>query len=56
MADKTVKFTFRVNDEIIKKFHYIAGYHARSANGEMEILVKKHIAEFEKKHGKIAAD
>ena len=30
-----------------------AEYNARSANRELEVLMKKHIADFEKAHGKI---
>lgn len=47
------KFTLRINVELLQKFHYIAEYNARSANGELETLIKKHIAQFEKEHGKI---
>lgn len=53
MTDNIVKFTFRTKEELLKKFHYVAGYNGRSANKELEFLAKKHIAEFEKKHGKI---
>lgn len=47
------KFTLRINKELLRKFHYIAEYNARSANRELIILMSKHIAEFEKRHGKI---
>jgi len=50
---KTSKFTLRINDELLKKFRYISEYNARSANNQLTILIKKHIAEFEKQHGKI---
>ncbi len=53
MKVKTSKFTLRINDELLKKFRYISEYNARSANNELTILIKKHIAEFEKQHGKI---
>lgn len=53
MTDNMVKFTFRVDDEVLKKFRYVAEYNARSANRELEVLVKKHITEFEKEQGKI---
>lgn len=53
MTDKVLKFTFRTDEEILKKLYYVAQYDARSANKELEVLVKRHIAEFEKKHGKI---
>jgi len=52
----TAKFTLRTNAEILKKFHYVADYNGRSANRELEVLIKKHIAEFEKEHGKITYD
>lgn len=34
----------------------IADYNGRSANRELEVLMKKHIAEFEKEHDKITFD
>lgn len=37
----------------IEKFRFVAEYNARSANRELEVLMKKHIADFEKAHGKI---
>lgn len=49
----TAKFTLRTDAELLKKFRYIADYNARSANRELEVLIKRHIAEFEKEHGKI---
>lgn len=50
------KFTVRVNDELLKKFRYVAEYNARSANREVEMLMRKHISEFERAHGKIVFD
>lgn len=50
------KFTVRVEDEILQKFRYVAEYNARSANREIEFLMRKRIAEFEKTHGKIALE
>ena len=52
----TVKFTLRIDSDILKKFHCVADYNARSANRELEVLIKKHIAEFEKEHGKITLE
>lgn len=56
MAMERKKFTVRVEDRILRKFRYVAEYDARSANREIEILMKRHISEFEKKHGKITFD
>lgn len=53
MASDIVKFTLRTDSELMRKFQYVAEYNARSANRELEVLMKKHIAEFEQKHGKI---
>jgi hypothetical protein len=56
MATDTAKFTLRIDTELLKKFRFVADYNARSANRELEVLMKKHIAEFEKKNGKITFD
>ena len=49
----TAKFTIRTDPELLKKFRYVAEYNARSANREWEVLMKKHVAEFEKTNGMI---
>lgn len=56
MITDEVKFTLRTDAEILKKFRFVADYNGRSANRELEVLMKKHIAEFEKIHGKITND
>jgi len=53
MVSDTVKYTLRVKSELLKKFRYVAEYNARSANRELEVIMKKHIDEFEKNHGKL---
>lgn len=53
MRSELSKFTLRTDTELLKKFRFVADYNARSANREIEVLMKKHIDEFEKKHGKI---
>lgn len=56
MTNEIAKFTLRTDSELMKKFRIVANYNARSANREMEVLIKNHVAEFEKKHGKIELD
>lgn len=56
MPSDTVKFTLRIESELLKKFRYVAEYNARSANRELEVLMKKYVAEFEKAHEKIEID
>lgn len=54
MKADTAKFTLRTNPDLLKKFHFVADYNGRSANRELEVLMKKHISEFESVHGKIS--
>ncbi|MDE7324625.1 MAG: hypothetical protein K2N73_18290 [Lachnospiraceae bacterium] len=56
MTTKISKFTIRVEDDTLKRFRYVAEYNARSANRELEVLMKRHIAKFEKEHGEIDLD
>lgn len=53
MSMEITKFTLRVEPELLKKFRFVAEYNARSANRELEIIMKRHIVEFEEKNGKI---
>lgn len=53
MLQDTVKFTIRLSPELLKTFRYVAEYNARSANRELQVLMKKYISEFEELHGKI---
>ena len=47
MAIKSL--SIRIDDEMLDKLHYVADYEARSANGQIIVLIR----EFEEKHGKI---
>mgnify|MGYP001088289914 CR=1 FL=1 len=53
MQNDIVKFTLRTESELLQKFRFVAEYNARSANRELEVVMKKHIADFKKAHGKI---
>ena len=46
-------YTLRLPRELLDQLHFVASYNGRSANMEIVQLIKKHIAEFEAKHGKI---
>lgn len=52
--DNLVRYTLRVNRELFKKFRYVADWEGRSANREIEQHMKKHVREFEAKHGVIS--
>lgn len=51
MAIKSL--SIRIDDEMLDKLHVIADYEARSANGQIIILIRNCIEEFEKKNGEI---
>lgn len=56
MTDKLLRYTLRIDRELFRKFRYVAEYEGRSANKEIEQMMKKRVDEFEKKNGKITAD
>lgn len=53
MKEEKTKFTLRIEAETLHKFRYAAKQNLRSANKELEAIIKKHIEEYEKVHGKI---
>lgn len=53
MEDKLLRYTLRVDRQLFRKFRYVAEYEGRSANREIEQFLKRHVANFEREHGKI---
>lgn len=53
MEDKILRFTLRVDRRLFQKFRYVAEAEGRSANKEIEQFIKRHVAEYERQHGKI---
>lgn len=43
--------SLRIDQELLKKFHYVCEYDGRSANGQLLYLVRKCVAEYEKEFG-----
>ena len=56
MQSNIPKFTLRTDPELLLKFHYVAEYNGRSANRELDKLIRRHVSEFEKKIEKIPSD
>ncbi len=56
MKDKLLRYTLRVDRLLFKKFRYIAEAEGRSANREIEQYLKRCVAEYEQKNGKIPVD
>mgnify|MGYP000526630187 CR=1 FL=1 len=53
MKDSLPHFTLRIPQNLLDKIGYIAEYEGRTKNKEIEQLIKKRIAQFEKDVGKI---
>lgn len=56
MTDKLLHYTLRIDRELFRKFRYVAEYEGRSANKEIEQMMKKRVEQFEKANGRINAD
>lgn len=54
MENKLLRYTLRMDRHLFQKFRYVAEYEGRSANREIEQMLKKRVEEFEKEHGKIS--
>lgn len=55
MSFQLSKFTIRTNSILLKKFQFVAAYNGHSANHEIELLMKKHVAEFEREQSVMEA-
>lgn len=53
MKEELPRYTLRIPQILLDKLGYIADYEGRTKNKEIEQLIKKRIAEFEKEHGVI---
>ena len=47
------RFTLRISKEMLEKIGYIAEYHGRTKNKEIEYFLKKQVSEFERLYGTI---
>ena len=56
MKDNKVRYTLRTDREPLDKLHYIARYEGRTANKQIEQLIKRCIREFEADNGAITED
>ena len=51
MAIKSL--SIRIDDAVLDKLHVVADYEGRSANSQINILIRDCIAAYEKEHGPI---
>lgn len=50
--NKQKHISIRIDEEVLKKFHYVSRYNGRSASGQILYLINQCIREFEKEQGK----
>lgn len=48
-----MSFIVRADEELVRKLDYVAKYNDRSRNGEINRLLRRHVAEFERQVEKI---
>ena len=53
MKDKLLRYTLRIDRHLFAKFRYVAEYNGRSANKELEQMMKHRIEKFEREHEEI---
>lgn len=56
MGSVLPRYTLRIPQEYLDKIRYIAEEEGRSANKEIELMIKHRIADYEKEHGEIKLD
>lgn len=56
MDNKLLRYTLRIDRHLFAKFRYVAEYEGRSANKEIEQMLKKRVQEFEDEHDEIQLD
>ena len=54
MAMKSV--SIRIDSEMLHKLHVLSAYEGRSANSQVNILIRDAVNKLEKEHGKIEID
>lgn len=51
MAIKSL--SIRIEEQMLDKLHVVADYEGRSANGQILVLIRDLIEDYEKRHGEI---
>ena len=53
MMDSKSRYTLRIDPILLEKLGYVAEYEGRTKNRELEQMIKRRIANFEREHGEI---
>lgn len=56
MSSDLPRYTLRIPKDYLDKIRYIAGENGRSANKEIELMIKQRIKEYESQNGPIPLD
>jgi len=56
MDEKWVRYSLRIDRNLFRKFRYVAENEGRSANKEIEQMLKVRVRKFEEKNGEIVLD
>lgn len=56
MSSELPRYTLRIPKDYLDKIRYIAGENGRSANKEIELMIKQRIKEYESQNGSISLD
>ena len=56
MENKLLRYTLRIDRRLFAKFRYVSEFEGRSANKEIEQMLKKRVQEFEDINGEIIFD
>ena len=56
MTSYLPRYTLRIPSDMLYKIRYIAEENGRSANREIELMIKARIAEYEKENGVIIVE
>lgn len=56
MASDLPRYTLRIPQIMLDKIRYIAAENGRSANKEIELMIKQRIKEYENENGEISAN
>ena len=51
-----MSFTLRIDEELMRKFRYVAKYEGRSANGQLAVMIRKCVNDYEKEHSAITEE
>ena len=56
MENKLLRYTLRIDRRLFAKFRYVSEFEGRSANKEIEQMLKKRVLKFENANGEIKFD